>query len=34
MKNGILIGCHHGLTPKEMNYMMSKFNKFFNIKKF
>ncbi len=34
MKNGILIGCHHGLTSKEMNYMMSKFNKFFNIKKF
>ncbi len=34
MRNGILIGCHHGLSTKEMNYMMNKFQKFFNIKKF
>ena len=29
MKNGILIGCHHGLTNKDVNYMLSKFDKFF-----
>ena len=28
MKNGILIGCHHGLTSKEINYMMKNFNIF------
>lgn len=35
MKNGILIGCHHGLTSNEIKYMMRIFNKFFNkFKKF
>ena len=35
MKNGILIGCHHGLTSKEINYMMKNFNIFFSkFKKF
>jgi CDP-6-deoxy-D-xylo-4-hexulose-3-dehydrase len=29
MKNGILIGCHHGLTNKDVFYMLSKFDKFF-----
>ena len=29
MRNGILIGCHHGLTKKDINYMLSKFDKFF-----
>ena len=28
MKNGILIGCHHGLTDKEIKYMMNKFSEF------
>ena len=32
MRNGILIGCHHGLTKKELNYMIQKFKEF--IKKF
>ena len=35
MKNGILIGCHHGLTSKEINYKMKNFNIFFSkFKKF
>ena len=34
MKNGILIGCHHGLTDKEIKYMMNKFSEFLKIKKF
>ena len=29
MKNGILIGCHHGLTNKDIAYMLSKFESFF-----
>ena len=29
MKNGILIGCHHGLSIKDINYMLSKFDLFF-----
>ena len=29
MKNGILIGCHHGLNNKDIGYMLSKFDKFF-----
>jgi CDP-4-dehydro-6-deoxyglucose reductase, E1 len=29
MKNGLLIGCHHGLTNKDINYMLSKFDRFF-----
>ena len=28
MKNGILIGCHHGLNSKEIRYMLSKFDQF------
>ena len=34
MKNGILIGCHHGLTNKEIKYMTNKFSEFLKIKKF
>ena len=30
MKNGLLIGCHHGLTKKDLDYMLAKFDKFFN----
>ena len=29
MKNGILIGCHHGLSLKELRYMTKKFDTFF-----
>ena len=32
MRNGILIGCHHGLTKKELNYMTKNFRSF--IEKF
>ena len=32
MANGILIGCHHGLTKQEINYMLSVMKKF--IEKF
>ena len=32
MVNGILIGCHHGLTKQEINYMLSVMKKF--IEKF
>ena len=28
MKNGLLIGCHHGLTKLEINHIFSTFNKF------
>ena len=28
MKNGILIGCHHGLNNKDIKYMLSKFDQF------
>lgn len=28
MKNGILIGCHHGLKNSEINYMLDTINKF------
>ena len=28
MKNGILIGCHHGLNNKDIRYMLSKFDQF------
>jgi CDP-4-dehydro-6-deoxyglucose reductase, E1 len=28
MRNGILIGCHHGLHDKEINYMKIKFKEF------
>lgn len=30
MKNGILIGCHHGLTGNNIKYMLSKFDAFFS----
>ena len=33
MINGMLIGCHHGMNNKELNYMMLIFNKFLKIKK-
>jgi CDP-6-deoxy-D-xylo-4-hexulose-3-dehydrase len=29
MKNGLLIGCHHGLSSKDVRFMLSKFDKFF-----
>jgi CDP-4-dehydro-6-deoxyglucose reductase, E1 len=29
MKNGMLIGCHHGLSFKDIDYMLSKFDNFF-----
>ena len=29
MKNGLLIGCHHGLSNKDIDFMLSKFDKFF-----
>ena len=28
MKNGILIGCHHGLNNKDLTYIKGKFNRF------
>ena len=28
MRNGILIGCHHGLSDKDLTYIKNKFNKF------
>ena len=30
MKNGILIGCHHGLNSKELRYICNTFAKYFN----
>jgi CDP-4-dehydro-6-deoxyglucose reductase, E1 len=33
MKNGILLGCHQGLTSKELEYICSTFNKFVKLKK-
>ncbi len=30
MKNGILIGCHHGLKSSELRYMCNTFKKYFN----
>ncbi len=33
MKNGILLGCHQGLTIKELKYMCSTFQKFAKAKK-
>jgi len=32
MKNGILIGCHQGLTASDIKYIFSVFNKFTKIK--
>ncbi len=33
MKNGILIGCHQGLTLSDINYIFKVFNKFAKVKK-
>ena len=33
MKNGILIGCHHGMKSKDLNYICKTFEKFVNKKK-
>jgi CDP-6-deoxy-D-xylo-4-hexulose-3-dehydrase len=33
MKNGILLGCHQGLTSKELRYICSVFKKFVKLKK-
>ena len=33
MKNGILLGCHQGLTSKELKYICSIFKKFVKLKK-
>ena len=30
MKNGILIGCHHGLNDKDLNYIKKNFKIFIN----
>ena len=30
MKNGILIGCHQGMTISDINLICEKFNKFIN----
>ena len=30
MRNGILIGCHHGLKISELRYMCKNFEKYFN----
>ena len=34
MKNGILIGCHHGLKLSELKYMCKYFKKYFDQLKF
>ena len=33
MRNGILIGCHHGLKLSELQYMCKAFEKYFKRKK-
>ena len=33
MKNGILIGCHHGMKNKDLNYIISKFKNFLRSNK-
>ena len=33
MQRGILIGCHHGLTLKDLEYIKNTFKKFLKIKK-
>ena len=30
MKNGILIGCHQGMSIKDVNFICKKFQKFIN----
>ena len=32
MTNGMLIGCHHGLTLPEINFMIKKFKEFLKLK--
>ena len=32
MKNGILLGCHHGMSIKELEYIKNIFIKFLKIK--
>ena len=32
MKNGILIGCHQGLSKKEINYVIKQVGKFLKFK--
>ena len=32
MKNGILIGCHHGMKDKELKYVCSKIDQFLFLK--
>ena len=34
MKNGILLGCHHGLSIKDLNYITNTFLKFLKSKKY
>ena len=33
MKNGLLIGCHHGLTQNDIDYMLAKFTYFLKRKR-
>ena len=33
MKSGMLIGCHHGMSKKELDYIINNFNKFLKLKK-
>ena len=33
MKNGLLIGCHHGLTQNDIDYMLAKFTLFLKSKR-
>ena len=28
MKNGILLGCHHGMSVKDVNFICKNFDKF------
>ena len=32
MKNGILVGCHHGMNDKEINILLKKIIEFVNLK--
>jgi CDP-6-deoxy-D-xylo-4-hexulose-3-dehydrase len=33
MKNGILLGCHHGMNVKDLDYICKTFIKFLKFKK-
>ena len=33
MKNGMLLGCHHGMTIKQLDYMIFSMNNFLRFKK-